>query len=168
MVVVAAREPKAVVAAGFQVGRLQLEHVEGVAEPRAGVQRSAAGRDASQHSPILHIGVGEGGSLHEAHQQNAQVRTVVDDGCADAGLLGGTAVEELVIPVDTKQTGARVAAARHVDTVRGGHLDVAVGQSAGEHLKPARPARQRRELIEQPVQAGILVRGAGTAHGPRD
>ena len=84
------------------------------------------------------------------------------------GLLGGTAVEELVIPVDTKQTGARVAAARHVDTVRGGHLDVAVGQSAGEHLKPARPARQRRELIEQPVQAGILVRGAGTAHGPRD
>ncbi len=109
------------------------------------------GRDPGQHIGALQVGVGQGDALEEADQQDAQIRPVVDDRRADAGLAGRPAVVELVVAVDAQQVGVD-AAAGDVSPGRRGDLDVAVGQTAGEFLESAWLPGQGGQLLEQRVQ----------------
>ena len=94
-------------------------------------------------------------SVEIPEQQNAQIGAVVDHRSPYARLFVGLGVVVLLVAVDTQEVATGVGAAGDVDPVRGGDLDVAVGQAAGQFLQLPRPPGQRGDLLEQVVELGV-------------
>ena len=139
------RDLEAIVQHGFQVWRLAFEHVEAAAKPRPGMQCPASRGHLRQHPRPLKIVVAQRLSVEVAQQQDAEIGAVVDHRCTDACALGGDGVVVLRVAVDGQEVGGGVGAARDVDAVRRGDLDVAIGQPAGEVLAVAAADRSGPE-----------------------
>ena len=90
--------------------------------------------------------------VEELARRAGRVARVLDDRCADAGLGGRLGVVPLALAVDLEQVRAGLGDA-HDDLVVAllvvaGHLEVDVGQPAGELLDRASTARRSRDLVE--------------------
>jgi hypothetical protein len=134
IVEVVVRNLETVILDGFQIAGLALEHVEPAAEPRPRVQRPAPRGHLGNHSRALKVVVAQRRSVEIPQQQKTQIGAVVDHRSPNARLFGRLAVVVLPVAVDTQEVATGVGAAGDVDPVRGGDLDVAVGQAAGQFL----------------------------------
>ena len=139
----------------LQISGLEFEHVEPIAKPGPGMQSPTALGHPGQNLGSLKIGIGECGALEKAHQQDAQIRAVIDYGRTHPGLLRGPGVDVLVIAVDTQQVPASGTAPGDVGPGRGGDLHIAVGQATRQILDPAWLSGQYRELVEQCIQVRV-------------
>ena len=108
------RKPEAALLHETQVARLNLEHVEVVAEAARAVELAASGRDpvelvaAPQVLGCLRL------PLDELEHEDPVIGEVRDDPSADAGLCGGDAVFILVLSVDGEQARVLRGDAHHV------------------------------------------------------
>ena len=108
--------------------------------------------DLGHDAWALKVFVAQRLSVEIADQQNPQVGSVVDNGCAHPRLRSSPAVVLLLVPVDAKKGRGGVGEPSDVDASWCGDLDVAIGEAAGEILDLPRLPGDRGQLIEQCVQ----------------
>ena len=154
-VVVPGRDPEAVGPGHRQVPPLDVEHVEVVDEPPAGVQAAARLRDARDVAGVGHVRRAERPALEVADHQHAVLGAVLDDRRPGACGRRDHRVLVLAVTVDGEQLTAAGRQARDEGAVGRDHLVVAVGQPAGQLADRTRPAGQAVRLIEE----GVEVRG---------
>ena len=155
VVVVPVGDAEALALAALAVARLPREHVEVVDETRSLVELADRRRRARREAVGPEGLVAQGDALDEADHQQAEVGTAREDRCPHAGLGRRARVRSLGLAVDVEVLGVVLAHPYDEDTVGGGHLDVAVGQSSGEVLDLERLARQDGDLREALVQLAL-------------
>ena len=168
--VVAGRQPEAVLGHDPQVAALHLEHVEVAGEPRA--RRAAAGRP--RRPGPGRRGSRRSASVERAGRQEADGEARRRGGSAAPGAptpaVGrGHRVGVLGVAVDREQVVRRRCGQPHdAGAVGGGDLEVAVGQPARELLDRAGVARPVGGIASsrRSTSASATPRALGLASGP--
>ena len=108
----------------------------------------AGGGDPGEVAAVAQVVVGEGVALDEPHDEQAGVLDVLDHRGSDARLRGGLGVASLGIAVDGEQLAPGLRDAYDDRPIRRGHLEVHVGQPAGELLDLALATAQTLDRVE--------------------
>ena len=131
-----------------QVARLDLEHVEVVAEAARAMQAPAgAGHLLQQRASLAQRPRAEGLALEPLHHHRVVLGQVGDDGGADADLGRAHRVLVLVVAVDREQAAVVAPPPHDVAPGRGHDLVVGVGEAARERAHRALAGAQLRDLV---------------------
>ena len=137
-----------------QVALRQPEHVEVVAEPRAGVESPQHLRDPRRHPGRRQRLVRHRPRGQPLEDEDVQLRDGVDDPRRDAGLGRRERVVQLVAAIDRQQLGRRPRDPHEVGRARRPRPGSSVGQPGRDPLRRDGPAGPRRDRGDDLLDRG--------------